>query len=75
MVLLFISAGIIIGASSAGVVFWASGSLLLAILAYSCLGSIGALAVVSIALFLGDNTPSGPKSPGFVPAGRQPLYP
>lgn len=45
MVILFLTVGFIFGSAAGATVIWAGGSVILAILAYSIVGSMGALGV------------------------------
>lgn len=56
MVIVFIAFGVLFGAVAGGLTLMSGGSILLAILAYSAAGAIGALAVTSLLTFFGNSS-------------------
>ena len=69
MVILFLFSGLIFGASAATLAVWSGGSVLLAVLAYMIVGTLGAMAAVLAAFLIGEigraepDWPDGPMKP------------
>ncbi len=67
MVILFLFGGVLSGLAAAAAAFWLSGSLLLALLAYSIFGAMGGVLAVGLIAVLGGpgDAGSGPtRGPG-----------
>lgn len=63
MVILFIFAGFVSGAIAASITIWSGGAVLLALVAYSVFGALGAVGTATAVFFLGVSEEMQPGHP------------